>query len=461
MEYSYLFPFEQEEFVFSGAHRFSAAGRSYLLAQNGASLLMDDTLSDMIDRKAVSENLAFKLYQRGFGTVYGQPRFGSILETPLPTLFMIDFTTKCNCNCIYCLRHFENVGESISWDMLERITRYIIDYCIRYRIRRIAFQPWGGEPLIELDKILACQKMFQDVGIHAAFNVQTNGLLLNLQNYEKLREHQISVGVSIDGIAAVHDAHRLDVRGNTTHERIVRNLREILEKYPDADIGTLSVNSAYSRDHVAENVDYLIRELGMPSIKFNLVHPSGGDSFDSSMLLREEEMDKYIGTLVDAVREQVRAGRICREANIMDKLSNLLDRSSGNICNAKGCAGGLAFISFDRDGNIYPCEMIGRQEFRLGNIADENNDLPDLIRRAFRENGYYAQRRTEKCGDCPWFYFCRGGCKASCLAYGAEPCQIDRIECAVNRSLYPRLVELILTEPELAEKLAGQRIRVG
>lgn len=461
MEYSYLFPFEQDEFTFLGAHRFSAVGRSYLLARNGASILLDDSMANRIGQKSISEELAFKLYQRGFGMVYGQPRYDFTAEEPRPTLFMIDFTTKCNCNCIYCLRHFENVGESISWEMLERITRYIIDYCIRYRIRQIAFQPWGGEPLIELEKILACQRMFREAGIHAAFNIQTNGLLLNLQNYEILREHQISVGVSIDGVAAVHDAHRLDVCGNTTHQRIVRNLREILEKYPDADIGTLSVNSAYSKDHVAENVDYLIRELGMPSIKFNLVHPSGGDSFDSSMLLREEELDEYTGALVDAVTEQIRAGRICREANIMDKLSNLLDRSNGNICNAMGCTGGLAFISFDRDGNIYPCEMIGRKEFCLGNIADEDNDLPDLIRRAHADNGYYAQRRTEQCGECPWFHFCRGGCKASCLAYGTEPCQIDRIECAVNRSLYPRLVELILTEPELAEKLAGLRIRVG
>ena len=461
MEYSYLLPFEQDEFTFSGAHRFSAAGRSYLLSQEGSSMLMEDPLADMIGRRAVSEDLAFKLYQRGFGTVYGRPRFETTLETPLPTLFMIDFTTKCNCNCIYCLRHFEDVGDSISWEMLERITGYIIDYCIRYRIRRIAFQPWGGEPLIELEKILACQRMFREAGIHAAFNIQTNGLLLNLQNYEKLRAHQISVGVSIDGIAAVHDAHRLDVCGNTTHERIVRNLREIMEKYPDADLGTLSVNSAYSRDHVAENVDYLIRELGVPSIKFNLVHPSGADSFESSMLLREEELGEYTDALIDAVTEQVRAGRICREVNIMDKLSNLLDRSSGNICNAKGCTGGLAFISFDRDGNIYPCEMIGRQEFCLGNIADEAHDLPELIRRAHVDNGYYARRRTDQCRDCPWFHFCRGGCKASCLAYGAEPCQIDRIECAVNRSLYPRLVELILTEPKLAENLAGQRIQVG
>lgn len=461
MDYRNLAPFEQEEFMFCGAHCFSTEERSYLLAHNGASIVLDNDLISTIAQQHPSEDLAFKLYQRGFGTVYGNERFPESAEQIRPTLFMIDFTTKCNCNCIYCLRHFENVGDSISGEMLERITRYIIDYCRKYNIHRIAFQPWGGEPMIELDQILECRRMFREAGIRASFNIQTNGLLLNLKNYEKLRNANIDIGVSLDGIECVHDAHRLDVRGNTTHAKITQNLREIFEKYPDANIGTLSVNSVFSRDHIHQNVDYLVREMGLHSIKFNLVHPSGAENFDVSMLIPEERLGEYVDTLLDAVISQIRSGRECREANISDKLNNLLSRTNGNICNSRGCRGGVSFISFDQQGNIYPCEMIGRPEFCLGNIADEQNDLIELINRAQGSNEYYAPRETEPCRDCPYLYFCRGGCKASCLAYGQKPCQIDRIECALNRQLYPRLIELILTDPELVEKMMGHQIRMG
>lgn len=461
MDYRYLTPFEQEEFAFPGAHCFSAGDRSYLLGRNGASIVLHRALADTVAQGQPPEDLAFKLYQRGFGTVYGNERFRETADEIRPTLFMIDFTTKCNCNCIYCLRHFEDVGDSISPRMLERITRYIIDYCKKYNIHRIAFQPWGGEPLIELDQILECRRMFREAGIRASFNIQTNGLLLNLKNYEKLREAGIDIGVSLDGVAEVHDAHRLDVRGNTTHGKIVRNLQQILEKYPDANIGTLSVNSVFSKDRIRQNVEYLVGEMGLQSIKFNLVHPSGADTFDGSMLIREDQLGEYIDTLLDAVIGQIRSGRSCREANIADKLNNLLNRSNGNICNARGCRGGVSFISFDQQGNIYPCEMIGRPEFCLGNIADERNDLIELIGAARGKNGYYAPRETDGCGDCPYLYFCRGGCKASCLAYGRKPCQIDHIECAINRRLYPRLIELILTEPELVEQMADQRIGMG
>ena len=166
-------------------------------------------------------------------------------------------------------------------------------------------------------------------------------------------------------------------------------------------------------------------------------------------------MDK----LFNAVVQQTRCGRNFREANITDKLRNLLDRSNNNICNSMGCRGGISFISFDQKGNIYPCEMIGRPEFCLGNIENQGDNLLDLIHRAQQHNHYYAPKKTETCSDCPYLYFCRGGCKANCLAYGKEPFQIDHIECALNRSLYPRLIELILTEPELVERMSGLHIQ--
>ena len=461
IEYEYLIPFEQEEFSFGGAFRFYTDEWSFLLSKNGTSIIIDNNLAISISNQLVSESLALKLFQHGFGLVYSNDRFTKNVYKAKPTLFMIDFTTKCNCNCIYCLRHFEDIGDSISPKMLKQITKYIIEYCYHNNIHHISFQPWGGEPLIELDSIISCKKMFEDAKIHADFNIQTNGLLLTLENYEKLREFKIAIGVSLDGIDTVHDAHRLDVRGNATHSKIVNNLKTIFAKYPDAQIGSLSVNSVYSKNHISENINFLINNVGLKSIKFNLVHPSGSDGFDYSILLSEEQLKEYVNELVDAVVEQIRKGHICQEANILDKLCNLLNHSNNNICNSAGCRGGTSFISFDQKGDIYPCEMIGRPEYCIGNIFDTEHDLLDLIRIAAVHNSYYAPRKTESCVECPFFCFCRGGCKASCLAYKKEPCQIDQIECALNRSLYPHLIELILTEPKIVEQMVGNRIRMG
>lgn len=461
MNYKYLTPFIQDEYEFPGAHCFSTEDNSFLLSKNGVSIVLSNNLISEIECCKISDDLAFKLYQRGFGAVYGQERLKEPENLICPTLFMIDFTTKCNCNCVYCLRHFEDVGDTISDGMLKSITNYIIQYCKSNHIRRISFQPWGGEPLIALKQIIDCKKMFDEAGIRADFIIQTNGLLLTLDNYQKLQSNNIAVGVSIDGIESVHDAHRLDVRGNTTHSAVVHNLKMIHEKYPDDNIGSLSVNSMFSRDHIVENVNYLIHELGFRSIKFNLVHPSGSEGFNNAILLKKEDIEQYVSDLVHAVVNCIESEKSCVETNILDKLGNLLDCADRNICNSRGCRGGLSFISFDQQGNIYPCEMIGRTDYCLGNVADEHNDLTELIKKAQSNNDYYAQRNLTSCNDCPFIYFCRGGCKASCLAYGKKPCEVDQMECAVNQSLYPILIELILTKPHVVEQLIGNRVKIG
>ena len=460
LQYKYLVPFEQEEFSFQGAHCYYNETKCFLLSSFGTTIIIDRALMAEIDDASVSENLAFKLYQRGFATAYNNPRF---IDHPFeikPTLFMIDFTTKCNCNCIYCLRHFEDVGDSISLVQLDKITDYIIDYCQKNRISNISFQPWGGEPMIELEKVIHCKNRFTDAGINAAFTIQTNGLLLTLENFKKLRDNDIHIGVSIDGLAEVHDAHRLDVRGNKTHSRIVNNLKAILEQYPDCNIGTLSVNSAYSMDNISEDVDYIVNHIGIPSIKFNLVHPSGGCDFNEEILISKENLPEYVSRVLRAVIEQINKGNRCYESNIADKLCNLMGLPKDNMCNSMGCRGGVTFISFDRDGNIYPCEMIGRPEMKLGNVSD-GEDLIELIVKAHDSNPYYAPRRVDSCCGCPFFYYCRGGCKACSLAYGKEAAEIDDIECEINKALYPMLIELILDNPDLAEKIIDGRHRIS
>ncbi len=460
LNYKYLVPFEQEEFSFNGAHCFYNDQKSFLLSNLGTSIILDLTLMTEIETKLVSENLAFKLYQRGFATVYNKPRFVDRPFEIKPTLFMIDFTTKCNCNCIYCLRHFEDVGDSIATDQLDKITDYIISYCKAHNVSHISFQPWGGEPMIELEKILHCKKRFTNAGIKAVFNIQTNGLLLSLENYKKLRDNDIHIGVSIDGLAEVHDAHRLDVHGNKTHERIVNNLKAIMEQYPDCNIGTLSVNSAYSLDNISADVDYIVDYIGISNIKFNLVHPSGSCDFNEEILISKENLPIYIKRVLEAVVEQINKGNRCYESNIADKLCNLLGLSRDNMCNSMGCRGGVTFISFDREGNIYPCEMIGRPEMKLGNVSD-GNDLIELIVKAHDGNPYYAPRKVDSCSGCPFFYYCRGGCKACSLAYGKEAAEIDNVECELNKALYPMLIELILNDPKLVEKMLDHQYRIG
>lgn len=458
--HTYIQPFTVDEFEFEGAFCFNGSSSSFLLSKQGTSLIISNDQLKHFNDGIYSEDLIFKLYQRGFGKVYGKERFSVDCCTPNPTFFMIDFTSKCNCSCIYCLRHFEDTGSSVSWGTLSSIVDYIISYCQKYSLREISFQPWGGEPLIELDKILWCKKKFDNSGIAVKFNIQTNGLLLTLPVYELLEKNNIDVGISIDGIQSVHDFHRLDVSGDKTHAKIVNNIHTILQKHPDAKMGILCVNSSYSLEYIDDNVNYFVNELGINHIKFNLLHPSGSDNFDYNLLISVDDVEKYIQDLLSSIIRSYEHGVPCYEANIVDRLLNLIGRQNNNICNASGCRGGFSFISFDQHGNIYPCEMIGEDRFCIGNIYDEK-DLVNLIGESVQHNPYYSTRNLETCSNCPYLFYCRGGCKACSLSYGRDASDIDTIECMLNRCLYPALISLILERPRLVEKMLDYRVTFG
>ena len=89
LKYKYLIPFKQEEFSFQGAHCYFNDERCFLLSDIGTTIVLDSTLLDEIENRNISDNLSFKLYQRGFALAYDNPRFPDVPHEIKPTLFMI------------------------------------------------------------------------------------------------------------------------------------------------------------------------------------------------------------------------------------------------------------------------------------------------------------------------------------------------------------------------------------
>jgi uncharacterized protein len=135
-------------------------------------------------------------------------------------------------------------------------------------------------------------------------------------------------------------------------------------------------------------------------------------------------------------------------SDITIRLKNLLVSEGKNICKSKGCMGGKRIISIDRNGNIFPCEMIDFEGENIGNILNED-DLIDQINNAIEHHSFFNDRQNEDCINCPWAVFCRGGCTSSVRFISNED-SIDISECALNKIMYPSIIELLLTEPDIA-----------
>lgn len=141
----------------------------------------------------------------------------------------------------------------------------------------------------------------------------------------------------------------------------------------------------------------------------------------------------------------------------MYKLKNLLIRLSGSICKSVGCKGGKQLVSFDKKGNIYPCELTDHSDVIIGNIYEEE-DLQKLIKNNRSTEKYFETKKTDECNNCSYYCFCRGGCSAA-IKYNDYKCDIDTDECRTNKVLYPKLISLILNNPKIVEKLVSGSVK--
>ena len=113
-------------------------------------------------------------------------------------------------------------------------------------------------------------------------------------------------------------------------------------------------------------------------------------------------------------------------------------------------------IVFDMNGNIFPCELTDFPDESIGSVFSKNKDLITLIREAVSTRTYFVPKHIEKCTHCPWQCFCKGGCTVRVMNSGKRPPEIDEIECAVNTALYPAIVELLLTQPDIVNSILGE-----
>lgn len=149
-------------------------------------------------------------------------------------MVVLQSTTSCNMNCDYCYLSESSRRSKRSFPLSSVRELFTNIFTSSYVGQRIVVCWHSGEPLLlkpsyydESIKIiteLAKKHCASDFSIR--FDMQTNGTLINDAWCEFFLRHrdQFELGVSCDGPAFLHDAHRHTWSGSATHERVVSGL---------------------------------------------------------------------------------------------------------------------------------------------------------------------------------------------------------------------------------------------
>ena len=418
-----------------GGFIFIDHGKALILTRKGNTALVDEDISRELQKGENPIANREYLVQRGIL----QPANNEKAKINPVTYFIIDIVKNCNFNCIYCFRCLQD-KRIISFEQLDAILRFIESYCKEKNLYRIRLQMWGGEPLLALDRIEYTVKFFNKTSISAIIDVETNGSFVTDKIAKKLYDLGVQVGVSIDGTPDIQNLQRPFVNGQETSDIVEKGIRN-LQKYSRDSIGGITVVTKYNYKKIKEMLDYYIYHLGLRALKFNIVRDNPHATHDN-LSLTSSAVSIFANELFDYLYAFNSIGNHFSEGNMDVRIRNILYQCTDNLCISHGCQGGRGIISFSQTGGIYPCEMTDFEEERIGSI-DSGRSLDEMIESAIHRNSFFKKKESTKCSNCPWWCYCKGGCTSRNRFNGiaGEP---DECECALNRAIYPRIVEGIL-----------------
>jgi uncharacterized protein len=159
-------------------------------------------------------------------------------EQPISQL-LVKVAARCNIDCSYCY-WFRDAAvydkpKLMSADVLHQLLQRVEQHVARYGLVDFPIVLHGGEPLlwgVENFRRFAeaCEAISARTGCEIPLAVTTNGLLIDHEWLDCFEQRSISVAISLDGPAHVHDLHRRTFQGTGTHAAVERAARMLLSR---------------------------------------------------------------------------------------------------------------------------------------------------------------------------------------------------------------------------------------
>ena len=342
------------------------------------------------------------------------------------TLFL---TQSCNLKCIYC---YGDGGEYGTGGSMEDKTAFqAVDWLIEQagEMKTIHIGFFGGEPFLKFPLMKAvveyAKKRALEAGKKVEFNCNTNATLLDDEQIAFIKEHNISILISIDGPREIQDAQRPYANGKGSYDSMVPKIKKLLAALPKTPAHAVIVGNTDP-----QLIKVALQEIGFTEISFL---PASQSLFNDEPAKRKSERDTQ--TLLQELEEEAEKWlrlTLTRDSEALKKLKNRSGLTRGLISllhNSKkrhACGAGLGLVGVSVSGDVYLCHrFVGRDEYKLGSVFGK-----ELSREEYQKS---PTTENEQCANCFARYYCAGGCKhdnvASCGSITVPSEDMCRLRC--------------------------------
>src|ERR1700728_3356208 len=359
---------------------------------------------------------------------------------PLISIVVLQPTPFCNIDCRYCyLPERSNKAVMHLGTIIAAFDRIFSSGWCSSHLTVI----WhAGEPLVL--PVSYYQAAFEAIalmcppGIELRHSIQTNGMLLNSEWCDFIKQWRVGIGVSIDGPRHLHDANRVTRAGKGTFDRTIAGIRLLRhERVPCHVITVLSEKSMRAPD---ELLDFYISE-GIDDVCFNVEESEG--TYVSGLLSSSNPAEGFRYFLDRFWTLSRKTSRIQFIREIDGMIPRIFRPEQSCAENAQVEPFGM--VNIDCHGNVssFSPELLGYKEakyndFIVGNILSES--LQDMLRRPAMQ----AMTRDIAAGvalcrkECDYFSVCGGGAPVNKLAENGS--------FASSRTAFCSLVQIVPTD---------------
>lgn len=211
-------------------------------------------------------------------TVAAGPSYGPV------RLLVVQPTPFCNLDCDYCYLPDRENRSRLSFAVLEAALERVLDS--PYFGDGFTLLWHAGEPLMVPiafydEATQRIRRLLEQRGLPPGTivqSLQTNATVIDAAWCDCFERNGIHVGVSMDGPAFLHDAHRVTRTGLPTHGAVMRGIDWLSRRQIPFQV--ICVLTADALDHADAIADFFL-EHGIAEVGFNMEETEGANSCSS------------------------------------------------------------------------------------------------------------------------------------------------------------------------------------
>lgn len=338
------------------------------------------------------------------------------------TTYFVFLTQECNLRCSYC--YATKTPPTMTDETLGQVIKFI-GYDEGKRLgpgRQVSVQFFGGEPMLQWEKMQTFVKALDAAAKAEAFKVQwgmtTNGTLLTEDKMWLLKQWGMKPLLSIDGREATHDLHRVTKGGKGSWKQIPIDL--ILKYFPNPEI-----RPTIMPDTVGDWYEDLMwfYSKGMFTIATEVAYEADwtDEAFKKARTLFNRLADLYVE----------------RKKKALPMWMKFIEDGRGFLGSTeqKGyvCGVGRGTMAIDANGKVHACQRYASFSDPATAIGDVWKGLePAKLKETQslkREDMFPDPASGLSCESCVARWRCRGGCNAMNFQVNADRRMITKNHC--------------------------------